>query len=284
MLVEGLLERGAALEAIREGKTVLTTAIEGRHSSMVELLIGKGIDINRRSGYGGVNFALRAALEYEPILRILLAAGADTSFTYMYDVWTGSVRKPRTCVGVCTITILHEAVLEGEESIIRTLLEFGANVDACAPLRGTALMIPRDRRPLITLTRLSIEKGANFKFSLIPESRQTEFKGYPYLTSSSQARVQGGAFTIKLLFEHGVVKKGLKALQLAESLRQSSKMTKLDTGHRRRSHLWPQRDSDYPKIMHMLAERDPRHQRHFHQDDEEPVIMEGIKRMLKDLE
>lgn len=76
----------------------------------------------------------------------------------------------------------------------------------------------------------------------------------------------------------------LKALKVAEHLGRSSKIKTIDTGHGGKSHLWPPREVEYPKIMRMLAERDPRHQRYLHQDDEEPLVMKGIKRMLKELE
>ncbi|KAK3167526.1 hypothetical protein OEA41_010653 [Lepraria neglecta] len=81
-LVEALLERGANLRVVREGKTMLTNAIEGGHIPSVEFLIQKGIDLDQCHGGFGNRSALRASLKYEPILRILLAAGADTSVEY----------------------------------------------------------------------------------------------------------------------------------------------------------------------------------------------------------
>ena len=61
---------------------MLTNAIEGGHIPSVELLIRKGIDLDQRHGEFGNRSALRASLKSEPILRILLAAGADTSVEY----------------------------------------------------------------------------------------------------------------------------------------------------------------------------------------------------------
>ena len=205
-LVERLLERGANLRVVREGKTMLTNAIEGGHIPSVELLIRKGIDLDQRHGEFGNRSALRASLKSEPILRILLAAGADTFVEYKDEDILERRWKNFSRPGI--VNVLHEAAARHEEPIIQALAEYSTNIDACSSTQGTALMIAlRNRRRYVA--RLLIEKGTdiNFTRALLPATKTSRDFKQSYSTSCDyrtplEVAVYGGrALQLKLLFE-----------------------------------------------------------------------------------
>lgn len=120
-VVELLLEAGADVNAPPArifGKTALQTTVEGRHERIVQLLLSEGADPNRPvSSYGRT--ALQAAIEegHKMILQLLAYKGVDLS---------GALR---------------EAIEGQNEDTLQLLLDIGANINIKYPDGDTLLHI-----------------------------------------------------------------------------------------------------------------------------------------------
>ena len=174
------------------------------------------------------------------------------------------------------------------------MAEYSTNIDACSCTHGTALMIAlRNRRRYVA--PLLIEKGTDVNFTpvLAPATKTSrDFKqlystSCDYRTPLEVAVYRGRALQLKLLFEHGVATEKLGALKLADELcrftrKENSELGPVlaETGDLRSRGKEP---SEYPSIMRMLAKSDSRHKQFFDQNDEEPIIMEVITRMMEEL-
>ena len=80
-VVQLLLENGADVNADEMGRTVLMWAAFGGHEVVVRLLLENGADVNakgdERTGYRGTALMLAAEIGHEAVVRLLLENGAD---------------------------------------------------------------------------------------------------------------------------------------------------------------------------------------------------------------
>ena len=111
MVVQRLLEKGADVNAKRDGLTALQWAARFGYEAVVRLLLEKGADINEK-GNGGTALVLAAWKGHWAVVRLLLENGADIDAK-----WNGG-------------TALVLAAWKGRGVVVRLLLENGADIDA----------------------------------------------------------------------------------------------------------------------------------------------------------
>jgi len=127
-----LLEsHGARLESLGPNFDLNGAVFHG-HRRLVEFLIERGADVNHALADTGET-PLHAALcksaraEFDEILALLLAAGADPNVATRRGAETGAFMRDVRTKGE---TALHRAAAFGSERAITLLLEHGARVDA----------------------------------------------------------------------------------------------------------------------------------------------------------
>ncbi len=108
-LVDALLAAGAAVDGGRHPRTPLALAIEQGAAGIVDLLIARGADVDRRSGHLGLR-PLFVAFENgrDDLARALIAAGADRSGLEVYGPRGEDVRRVVLPAGPTTGTVRCE--------------------------------------------------------------------------------------------------------------------------------------------------------------------------------
>ena len=123
-----LLGAGESLHSLPD--TALADAAFHGHWQLCELLIEHGADVNQALDTGET--PLHAALctsdriVYDPVLRVLLAHGADPNRATRPAMETGAFMRDARTKGE---TPVHRAAAFGTEETIRLLLDAGARVD-----------------------------------------------------------------------------------------------------------------------------------------------------------
>jgi len=129
--IKFLLAHGESLAALGENFALSDACFHG-HWRLVQYLIEQGADVNRASADTGET-PLHAVLcktnrvRYTPLVRILLASGADPNHATLPGAETGSFMRDCRTKGE---TPLHRAAAFGNEEDIRLLLDAGARIDA----------------------------------------------------------------------------------------------------------------------------------------------------------
>ena len=257
-LMEALLRKGANVDAVRDKKNVLCNAVSANNEDVVRLLLSKKVSL-KVNHLAQNPIPLRAALRSDSMMSLLAKNGVPLDTEYLV---AANIR----------MNVLQEAITLGRESIIRILLDNGANVDACSSSHGTALMIALSMGREI-IAKLLIQRGANVNYT----RQASESCSY---TNPVEAAILGRKPNLlKLLFQAGAVTDMPQALRFAQA--------KSDY------HLIPGVGSQYGydydgtgnlyRVMVMLAQRDLRYVCFFRKDDKEEVKKEGIKKMMKDL-
>jgi uncharacterized protein len=129
--IKFLLANGESLASLGENFDLSGACFHG-HWRLAQYLIEQGADVNRGSAGTGET-ALHAVLcktnrvRYTPLVRILLAAGADPNRATLPGVETGAFMRDCRTKGE---TPLHRAAAFGNEEDIRLLLDAGARIDA----------------------------------------------------------------------------------------------------------------------------------------------------------
>jgi ankyrin repeat protein len=150
-IVRALLEKGADPNA-RDGSgmTALLHAAAHRYTAVVEALLDKGADPNAKDVYGQPPLFFAVENGDEVGVRALLRKGADPNAI-----------SGRTGIGGTDAdTALKRAAAKGGTSVVRALLEGGADIDGKGGSGYTALMIAA-RAGQETVVRLLLEKGAD---------------------------------------------------------------------------------------------------------------------------
>lgn len=129
--VKFLLARGESLSALGEDLGLNAAAFHG-HWRLCQYLIEQGADVNGASAKTGetpLHAALSKAnrIRYTPVVRVLLAAGADPNRATRPGTETGSFMRDCRTRGE---TALHRAAAFGNEEDIQLLLAAGARIDA----------------------------------------------------------------------------------------------------------------------------------------------------------
>ncbi|RYO15465.1 hypothetical protein AA0111_g11677 [Alternaria arborescens] len=142
-VIELLLEGGAdTRETSRTGNALYAASYSNRKET-VELLLGKGIEINARGGKYCTALQAASVKENEKIVALLLDKGADVNIQGgYYD------------------TALQAASLKGYKDIVVMLLGKGADVNIRDEVRGTALQVAIEfgRKEIVELL---LERGAD---------------------------------------------------------------------------------------------------------------------------
>ncbi|MGP0071536.1 MAG: ankyrin repeat domain-containing protein [Bryobacteraceae bacterium] len=126
-----LLAQGESLAALGENLGLSGACFHG-HWRLLRYLIEQGADVNRASVDTGETPLLAVLcktnrIRYTPLVRILLAAGADPNCATLPGEETGSFMRDCRTKGE---TPLHRAAAFGNEEDIRLLLDAGARIDA----------------------------------------------------------------------------------------------------------------------------------------------------------
>jgi serpin B len=96
-IVELLIGKGANIEAKNSyGETALYCAAEANHKEIVELLIDKGADVNARDTYGKTPLEQAAGWGYDGVVRALITGGADA--TIRIAIYAGALEKVKSLI------------------------------------------------------------------------------------------------------------------------------------------------------------------------------------------
>jgi ankyrin repeat protein len=163
----------------KDGFNALCVAAYYGHLEMVQLLVENGVDINHND-QGRFEEALQAAAEmgHESVVQFLIQLGANVN---AQEPEFGTAVHPRSCWlmkldSLCPIflmdkgvgdvtqvlygTALHAASYCGHESVVRLLIEMGADTNIYGGHFGTALIAAshEGHQPVV---QLLLENGAN---------------------------------------------------------------------------------------------------------------------------
>ena len=149
-VVELLLDRGANIDKKDYlGMTALMIAAESGHDKVVELLLDRGAHIDEEDIFGGTVLIYAASMNigYQngiEILQLLLRRGATV------DKKDKSGRTPLIC-----------AAVSGQENVVELLLAKGASVNEKDRKGCTALMYAAGEPFQANVVELLLDKGAN---------------------------------------------------------------------------------------------------------------------------
>lgn len=166
-LVKLLLQKNTLVEA-RDGKSSMNALISSArhgHEKIVRALLNAGANITSQEYYDGLtalHWAARAG--HESIVRLLLEQGAnvnrrDTLESYLVDRNQARSQPKKHIMGRGN-TPLHWAAHVGCSSVVRILLEKGANINDGNSLRDTPLIIAAAVASESTI-RLLVDGGAD---------------------------------------------------------------------------------------------------------------------------
>ena len=257
-LMEALLRKGANVDANRDEKNVLWNAVSAKNEEGVLFLLSKKVNL-KADRLSQNHIPVRAALRCDSMMSLLARNGVPLEGEYEVS---SSFR----------LNILQEAITLGRESIIQILLDNDAEVDACSPSHGTALMIALSLGRE-SIAKLLIQRGADVNRTR-PASEPC-----PYTNPIEAAILGRKPGLLTLLFQAGAVTDMPQALRFAQA--------------RSDYHLIPGVGSQYGydydgteklyQVMVMLAQRDLRYVCFFKKGDREEVKKEGIRRMMNEL-
>lgn len=130
-----LLDAGAEVDAldIASGRTALHVAVLLGRESIVRLLLDAGAGIDAPQDINGMTALHMAAyMGHERILHLLLQRGANVEIRGdIRRIWGGPLWS--TCKVIYRfrgLTALHHATMRRRDSCVRTLLDWGAEIDA----------------------------------------------------------------------------------------------------------------------------------------------------------
>ena len=259
-LMEALLKRGANVDAVRKEKNVLWNAVSANNEAAVRFLLSK--KVNLKIDHLSHNaLPLRAALKLRSNSMMSLLARNGAPLDAEYQV-----------ASTLRMTILQEAISQGQDSIAQILIDNGAKVDACSPSRGTALMIALSiGREAIAKTL--IQAGANVN------ATRSASESCTYTNPVEAAILGRKSSLLKLLFQAGAVTNMPQAMRFAQA----------NSDYPLNPHAASQYGNDCDgtknlyEVMVMLAQRDLRYVCFFRKKDKEEVKMEGIWKMMNEL-
>jgi uncharacterized protein len=138
--IKYLLAQGESLDSLGENFDLIGACYHG-HWRLCQFLIEHGADVNHVSADTGETalhsvFCKRNRVRYTPLVKILLAAGADPNRKTNPGMETGGFMRDCRTKGE---TALHRAAAFGNEEEIRLLIAAGAQVDAKDANGDTAL-------------------------------------------------------------------------------------------------------------------------------------------------
>ncbi|MDA3809408.1 MAG: ankyrin repeat domain-containing protein [Spirochaetaceae bacterium] len=147
------------------GNTILHIAAKKGLGTLVDFLIEKGANVNKRNSDGDlaldISLENKSDIEYAKVSEALISAGSSrskyTDFSYIYTVFQLSDYNIRDEYGK---TPLHKASELGHEGFVKLFLANDANLDIRDKPGNTALH-EAVRSGYINIVRLLLEKGAD---------------------------------------------------------------------------------------------------------------------------
>lgn len=124
--------------------TLLHVASEFRLSSLVQVLLQRGFNVNGRGGKFGNALQTAAVLGYDDIAKLLLARGADINLQGKYS------------------NALYSAAYGGHPETVELLLKHGAQVNEVGGPDGTALQVALHEGH-IAAVKVLVQNGASLK-------------------------------------------------------------------------------------------------------------------------
>jgi ankyrin repeat protein len=147
-VVQLLLDRGVDINKHSDynSKTPLLAAIEGEHIAVVQLLLDQGVDINKYLDYNSKT-PLLAAIErgYIEVVQLLLDQGVDIN---KYPIWNRE-------------TLLLAAVKRGYIAIVQLLLDRGADINKYSTWNGKTPLLAAAEGGYVEVVQLLLDRGAD---------------------------------------------------------------------------------------------------------------------------
>jgi ankyrin repeat protein len=165
-MVKMLLDAGADPEgASPDGQTALMLAIKAGEPAVVEILIKAGANVNSVEKFHKQTPLMWAAASPKnagPMVKILLAKGADVKPRALYTDWPSQITsEPRAQYRpVGGLTALLYAARDGCYDCVEALLGAGADVNMPTPEGVTPLMLALDNDNN-DVAKLLLDRGAN---------------------------------------------------------------------------------------------------------------------------
>lgn len=257
-LIQALLEKGANVDAIRDKRSVLYNAVSENNEDVTRFLLSKDVNLKMDHLWHGA-LPLRAALKHDPMMLILVKAGAQVDAEHQISP---SVR----------MSIIQEAASKGNQSIIQLLINNRAKIDACSPSHGTALMIALSMGRE-SISKFLIQKGANVNFT------RTAIAPCLYTNPVEAAIIGRKPALLDLLFKAGAVTDMPQAMKFAQA---RSDYPLIPSAGSQYGYDYEGTQQFY-KIMAMLAQRDLRYVCFFRKGDSMDVKRQGMRKMMQEL-
>ncbi|XP_031575247.1 serine/threonine-protein phosphatase 6 regulatory ankyrin repeat subunit C-like isoform X3 [Actinia tenebrosa] len=165
-IVQALIDAGVdSNKTDKYGKTALFIAVDKHNESIVQALIDAGAVVNKTDKYGNTAFFIAVLHDNKSIVQALIDAGADVNETHrdlnetsFFDAHLfGNNYESAYHDGE---TALFGAVREGNESIVRALIDGGADVNKTDNDGQTALFIAVDKQNE-SIVRALIDAGVD---------------------------------------------------------------------------------------------------------------------------
>ena len=168
-LVQRLLDAGAAVDAPSNGGTPLIVAADAGHTPVIKLLLARGADVNKARNSKGETALMHAAFRHHEMVKLLVSAGADVNAQANNG----------------TTALMWAA--EGDQSaIVRLLLDAGAQLETRTQRGRTALMLAVMRGNVDT-ARLLIQRGA--RIDVLDEDRRSIMAHAAELKGEDRVRI-----------------------------------------------------------------------------------------------
>ncbi|KAJ6530005.1 ankyrin repeat-containing domain protein [Mycena vulgaris] len=196
-MVELLLERGADPRILGgDHGSALHAAAYGGEEAMVELLLDRGADVNALGGEYGTALQAAAYEGKEDIVELLLRNGADANAQggkYGTALQAAALQGTVKVIQGTTLQAGQSVISYDRQSVVRSLIQHGADVNITGGLYGAALQAAAYNGNE-AVVKLLIESGA-----------KVNADGGEYGSALQAARARNHDSVVEILLEHGAI-------------------------------------------------------------------------------